>query len=108
MPSLLRRILVGSPLPTHRAKHERLPKILALPFFASDDLSSSANAAEEILFALLLAGTVSFTCAIHIAAAIALLLVIVTISYRQTVLTYPTGGGAYIVARDNLGWMFNP
>jgi amino acid transporter len=103
MSSLLRRILVGSPLPTHRARHERLNKILALPVFASDNLSSSAYATEEILFALLLAGTASFAYALPIAAAIACLLLIVTISYRQTVLAYPTGGGAYIVARENLG-----
>jgi amino acid transporter len=103
MPNMLRRILLGSPLPTHRAKHERLPKLLALPVFASDNLSSSAYATEEILFALLLAGTIYFSYAVHIAAAITLLLVIVTISYRQTVMAYPTGGGAYIVARENLG-----
>jgi len=103
MPNRLRRILVGSPLPTHRAHHERLNKLMALPIFASDNLSSSAYATEEILFALLLAGTLYFAYAFHVAAAIALLLLIVTISYRQIVLAYPTGGGAYIVARENLG-----
>src|SRR5438874_13825805 len=56
MSSLLRRILIGSPLPTHRAKHERLPKFLALPVFASDALSSSAYATQEILVTLLAAG----------------------------------------------------
>src|SRR5436305_9261794 len=103
MPSMLKRVLIGAPLETHRAKHERLTKLLALPIFASDALSSCAYATEEILFALLLAGTAFFSYSLPVAAAITALLVIVTISYRQTVLAYPTGGGAYIVARENLG-----
>src|SRR5438046_389778 len=103
MPSLLRRVLIGAPLATHRAKHERLNKFIALPVFASAALSSSAYATEEILFALLLAGTTYFVYSLPVAAGISLLLAIVTISYCQTVLAYPTGGGAYIVARENLG-----
>lgn len=105
MASLLRRILIGSPLPTHRAKHERLPKFLALPVFASDALSSSAYATQEILVTLLAAGAglAAFRFSLPIAACIITLLAIVTISYQQTIHAYPSGGGAYIVARDNLG-----
>jgi amino acid transporter len=105
MSSLLRRILIGSPLPTHRAKHERLPKFLALPVFASDALSSSAYATQEILVTLLAAGAglAAFRYSIPIALFILSLLAIVTISYQQTIHAYPNGGGAYIVARDNLG-----
>lgn len=103
MPSLLRRVLIGAPLPTHRAAHERLSKLMALPIFASDALSSCAYATEEILLALLLVSVAFFAYSLPVAIAIATLLIIVTISYRQTVLAYPTGGGAYIVARENLG-----
>lgn len=99
----LRRLLIGRPFETARQHHERLPKFLALPVFASDALSSSAYATEEILLALMLASTAAFHVAIPIAIGIAVLLVIVAISYRQTVLAYPTGGGAYIVSKDNLG-----
>jgi hypothetical protein len=94
---------MGERLPTHRAIHERLPKYLALPVFASDAVSSSAYATEEILIALALAGAAGLTRAWPVAAAIALLFAMVAISYRQTVLAYPSGGGAYIVAHENLG-----
>jgi amino acid transporter len=103
MPTLLRRMLLGQPLATDRAEHERLPKFLALPIFASDALSSSAYATEEILLALLLAGTLAFAFSVPVAIGIAVLLAIVVFSYRQTVLAYPMGGGAYVVAKDNLG-----
>jgi amino acid transporter len=103
MPTLLRRMLFGQPLATARAEHERLPKILALPIFASDALSSSAYATEEILLALLLAGTLAFAYSVPVAIGIVVLLAIVVFSYRQTVLAYPMGGGAYVVAKDNLG-----
>src|SRR5439155_4182726 len=101
----IRQILLGSPIPTSRAKHERLPKFLALPVFASDALSSVAYATQEILSTLLAAGIglAAFQHVIPISFAIIALLVIVTISYRQTIHAYPGGGGAYIVARDNLG-----
>jgi amino acid transporter len=101
----IRQILLGTPIPTSRAKHERLPKFLALPVFASDALSSVAYATQEILSALLAAGVglATFHHVIPISLAIVALLVIVTISYRQTIHAYPGGGGAYIVARDNLG-----
>ena len=98
-----RRFLLGEPLPTARAIHERLPKYLALPVFASDAISSSAYAVEEILLALVAAGAVGLHYSVGVAAAIGLLFVLVTISYRQTVYAYPAGGGAYTVAYENLG-----
>jgi amino acid transporter len=105
MPGLIRRLLIGHPLPTHRARHERLPKTLALPVFASDALSSTAYATQEILSTLLLAGVglAAFQYATPIAWCIVALLAIVTVSYQQTIHAYPSGGGAYIVARENLG-----
>ncbi|HEX2999126.1 MAG TPA: APC family permease, partial [Armatimonadota bacterium] len=100
----LRRALIGTPIATARAAHERLDKWVALPIFASDAVSSSAYATEAILIALMAsAGVGSLSAALPITFGIALLLVIVAFSYRQTVLAYPTGGGAYIVARENLG-----
>ncbi len=99
----VRRLIIGQPLPTARAIHERLTKVLALPVFASDAISSSAYATEEILLALVVAGTVGLGYSVGVALAIALLFAIVSISYRQTVIAYPSGGGAYIVARENLG-----
>src|SRR5437016_4146091 len=99
-----RRVLFGSPLPTARAKHEGLPKILALPVFASDNLSSAAYATEEILLVLALAGaSVALKHVAPIALGIAVLLAIIAFSYQQTIHAYPTGGGSYIVAKDNLG-----
>ena len=97
------RLLVGDTLPTTRAVHQRLPKVLALPVFASDAISSSAYATEEILLALVVAGAAGLHVSTGVAIAIALLFATVALSYRQTVLAYPTGGGAYIVARENLG-----
>jgi amino acid transporter len=100
----LRRVLFGERLPTHLAIHQRLQKILALPVFASDAISSSAYAVEEILHTLvLLAGAAALLHATWVAGGIALLFIIVAISYRQTIMAYPNGGGAYIVAKDNLG-----
>lgn len=101
----LRRVLIGSPLPSWRSVHERLPKVLALPIFASDALSSVAYATEEILLILVLAGSMLLThpMVLQISVAIVVLLAIVVTSYRQTIRAYPSGGGAYIVARENLG-----
>ncbi len=99
----LRRFIVGERLPTARAVRERLPKLLALPVFASDNISSSAYATEEILLALVVAGAAGLRFSVGVAAAICVLFAIVIISYRQTVEAYPAGGGSYIVARDNLG-----
>jgi len=103
MPYSLRRLLIGSPFPTSRMQHERLGPIAGLAVFASDALSSVAYATEEILLALVLAGTAGLPYTLPIGFAIGVLILIVATSYRQTVLHYPEGGGAYIVAHDNLG-----
>ena len=97
------QVLLGRPLETSAAPHQAIGKAPALAIFASDALSSVAYATEEILLILALAGTIYFGLSIPIAIAICLLLLILTISYRQTIFAYPNGGGAYIVARDNLG-----
>lgn len=101
--SVLKRVLVGRPISTHVEMHHRLSKAIALPVFASDALSSSAYATDEILLALLVAGSAALHLSIPIAMAVIAVLVIVVISYQQTVKAYPGGGGAYIVAHDNLG-----
>src|SRR5947207_5125200 len=102
----LRRLLFGAPLTSEHSEHTRLPKILALPVFASDAISSSVYATQEILLALSVAGAAALAFTIHISIAIAVLLTIVAISYTQTVFAYPSGGGSYIVAKDNLGVKF--
>ena len=101
--SLLKRFVVGAPMPLSLARHERLSKKVALAVFASDALSSTAYATEEILRVLVLAGSAALGLAIWVAVAIALLLIVVAISYQQTIRAYPNGGGSYIVARVNLG-----
>lgn len=102
---LIKRILVGRRMATHRLEHTLLPKVLALPVFSSDALSSVAYATEQILFVLMASATVGVATRLvmPISLAIAALMVIVVISYRQTVRAYPSGGGAYIVSKDNLG-----
>lgn len=99
----MRQILIGSPLPSAGILHERLTKIQALAVFSSDALSSVAYATEEILLVLVVAGTAAMGLSLPIALAIVALLAIVTSSYYQTIHGYPGGGGAYIVAHDNLG-----
>ena len=99
----MKRVLVGSPLASSQAIHERLDKVRALAIFSSDALSSSAYATEEILLVLVLAGSGALTASLPIAAVITALLVTVAFSYRQTVRAYPGGGGSYTVARENLG-----
>lgn len=98
-----KRIVVGAPLSTSQLIEERLSKLKALAVFASDNLSSSAYATEEILLILILAGTVHFDLSIPIAVAIAALVVVVSLSYSQVIRGYPTGGGSYAVAKANLG-----
>jgi amino acid transporter len=98
-----RSVLFGRPLSTHDEIDERLPKKKALAIFSSDPISSSAYATEEILRVLVLAGTGALLLSLPIAAAIALLLAVVSTSYRQIGHAYPNGGGAYAVARANLG-----
>jgi amino acid transporter len=99
----LKRAVIGAPLTTAAAAHERLTKAKALAVLSSDALSSVAYATEEILHVLLLAGLGALAYSLHIGAAIVVLLLFVGISYRQTIKAYPGGGGSYIVAKDNLG-----
>jgi amino acid transporter len=99
----IRRVLFGAPISSEHLEEQRLPKWKALAVFSSDALSSSAYATDEILLALAAAGTLAISQSIWIAVAIVALLAVVTFSYRQTIRAYPTGGGAYIVARDNWG-----
>jgi len=99
----MKRVVIGSPFATSQAIHERLTKVKALAIFSSDALSSSAYATEEILIVLALAGSGAFHNALPVAGVIALLLAVVVVSYLQTVRAYPSGGGAYVVAHENLG-----
>jgi amino acid transporter len=99
----IRRWLIGIPLATVRASGERLSKVVALAVFSSDALSSVAYATEEMLLVLVLAGSLALGWSLPLSLAIMLLLVILTISYRQTIHAYPSGGGSYIVAKANLG-----
>jgi amino acid transporter len=101
----LRRLLIGKPLETKELPHQAISKPIGLAVFASDALSSSAYATQEMLIILALAGSGAAVLGLSIplAIGISVLLAIVTISYRQTIHAYPGGGGAYIVARDNLG-----
>jgi len=97
------RFLIGNPIESAQAIHERLSKSKALAVFSSDALSSTAYATEEILLILVVAGAAAYTTLIPIGIAIAALLGIVVFSYRQTINAYPNGGGSYIVTKDNLG-----
>ncbi len=99
----LKRALVGLPLASKDAHHQKLSKRRALAVFSSDALSSVAYATEAILHTLIVAGTLAFGLSIPISFAIVALLVIVVLSYRQTLQEYPQGGGCYIVAKENLG-----
>lgn len=102
-PRTLRSWLIGRPLSTADAPHQTIGKVVGLAVFASDALSSTAYATQEILGVIAVAGTMAYGYLFPISLAIVTLLVIVTISYEQTIHAYPGGGGAYIVARDNLG-----
>ncbi len=99
----LKRVLLGTPLATAQEKQERLAKIPALAIFASDLMSSVAYATEEILLVLVFGGAAALAHAPQIGIAIGILAAIVASSYWQTIHAYPSGGGAYIVAKDNLG-----
>ncbi len=102
----IKRILVGKPIPSTDEHHQRLSKKIALPVFASDAVSSTAYATDEIVAVLLLQayiGQRAFGPLIPIAIVVCVLLAIVVVSYRQTIFAYPSGGGAYIVSRENLG-----
>jgi amino acid transporter len=98
-----KRWLLGRPLATAQAARERLSNPVALAIFSSDPLSSVAYATEEILLVLVLAGTVALHYSIGISLVIVVLVAILTASYRQTIYAYPSGGGAFVVAKSNLG-----
>ena len=102
-PRTLRSWLIGHPLSTADAPHQTIGKAIGLAVFASDALSSTAYATQEILGVIAAAGAIAYGYLFPISLAIITLLAIVTISYEQTIHAYPGGGGAYIVARDNLG-----
>ena len=100
---MITRLLLGPPLPNSAAANERLSRSRAIGAFGLDALSSVAYGPDEILYVLLLAGAAAAGLALPIALAIAALLAIVALSYRQTIFAYPRGGGSYTVARENLG-----
>src|SRR6516164_6275879 len=97
------RVLIGAPISSELEIQERLPKKKALAVFSSDALSSVAYAPQATLVALLSAGVAALAWSLPISIAIVLLLATVAFSYRQTIFAYPSGGGSYIVAHDNLG-----
>jgi amino acid transporter len=99
----VKRVLLGRPIPSRLAHHERLTKTTGLAVLSSDPLSSVAYATEEILRTLILAGASALWLVTPIGAVIAALLIVVALSYRQTIHAYPGGGGAYIVAKENIG-----
>ena len=99
----IKRFLIGKPFPSSRDAHERLDKVRALAVFASDPISSNAYATEAIMGILILLGSGALALTMPIAIGIALLVLLVIFSYIQTILHYPQGGGAYTVAKDNLG-----
>jgi amino acid transporter len=103
--TVVKRVLVGRQVSSSKLEHTLLPKVLALPVFSSDALSSVAYATEEILIVLVGASLAARSLVFPIAIAISVLMAIVVVSYRQTVRAYPSGGGAYIVSRENLGIM---
>jgi amino acid transporter len=106
MASVFKRVLIGKPIASAEEHNQRLNKKVALPIFASDAISSTAYATQEILVVLLSlagAGVAAYTRLVPIAAIVVVLLAIVVFSYRQTIFAYPSGGGAYVVSKDNLG-----
>ncbi|NBY45075.1 MAG: APC family permease [Acidimicrobiia bacterium] len=105
-PSALKRFFVGKPIASSEDRHQRLSKKVALPVFASDAISSTAYATEEILIVFLslaAVGMSAYSMLVPISLIVVALLTIVVISYRQTIYAYPSGGGAYIVSKENLG-----
>jgi amino acid transporter len=103
---MMKRLLVGRPLATAEQEEQRIPKLIALAVFSSDAISSTAYATEEILFVVALGASglaLGLNTLVPIAVAVAALLAIVVTSYRQTIFAYPSGGGSYVVSRENLG-----
>jgi amino acid transporter len=106
--AILKRMLVGRPLATIEQEHQRIPKSIGLAVFSSDAISSTAYATEEILFVTAVGASslaLGLDTLVPIGIAVAILLAIVCTSYRQTIFAYPSGGGSYIVSRENLGEM---
>lgn len=103
-PGALKRIFLGRPMSSGELEHTLLPKVIALPVFASDPLSSNAYATQEAMIVLAAAGAAGLSLILPVSIAVACVLAIVVSSYRQTVYAYPAGGGAYRVARENLGF----
>jgi len=104
--AILKRVLVGRPLATTEQEHQRIPKTVALAVFSSDAISSTAYATEEILFVTALGASslvLGLDVLVPIAIGVGVLLAIVVTSYRQTIFSYPNGGGSYVVSRENLG-----
>ncbi|HEX9596970.1 MAG TPA: amino acid permease, partial [Anaerolineales bacterium] len=99
----VRRFLIGEPFPTSREVHERLDKVRALAVFASDPISSNAYATEAIMSVIVVLGSGALSLTLPIGLSVAALVLLVIFSYIQTILHYPDGGGAYTVAKDNLG-----
>jgi amino acid transporter len=99
----VKRALLGRTMATGELRHTFLPKVLALPVFSSDPLSSNAYATQEIMLVLAIAGAGTLYLVVPLTFFVAILLATVVVSYRQTVRAYPSGGGAYIVAHENLG-----
>lgn len=104
--AILKRVLVGRPLPSTEMEHQRIGKTIALAVFSSDAISSTAYATEEILFVTAVGASslaLGLDSLIPISIAVAILLCLVVTSYRQTIYAYPSGGGSYVVSRENLG-----
>src|SRR5690606_16911045 len=99
----IKRVLIGKPFPTSQEMHHRLDKVRALAVFASDPISSNAYATESIMSVLILLGSSALSLTLPLALVVAGLVLLVVFSYIQTILHYPQGGGAYSVAKDNLG-----
>jgi amino acid transporter len=99
----VKRLIVGAPIPSHLAHHQRFSRVTGLAVLSSDPLSSVAYATEEILRVLTLGGLAALSLVTPIGGVIALMLAIVVFSYQQTIHAYPNGGGAYIVSKENLG-----
>ncbi|HZJ32875.1 MAG TPA: APC family permease [Vicinamibacterales bacterium] len=99
----IKRLIVGAPIPSHLAHHERFSRVTGLAVLSSDPLSSVAYATEEILRVLTFGGLAALSLVTPIGAVIALMLATVVFSYQQTIHAYPSGGGAYIVSKENLG-----
>ena len=104
--SAVKRFFIGKPISSADDAHHRLPKKIALPVFASDAISSTAYATEEILIVFLSlagAGVAAYNNLVPLSIMVVILLAIVVSSYRQTIFAYPNGGGSYVVSRENLG-----